>query len=184
MKIINILLFIILLPAITSAQTYQIDWYVIGSGGGTSQSSSYQLSGTIGQPIVGTSSSANYTINAGFWVGGAPAGGGCSYIVGDANNNGAFNGIDVSYSVGYFKGGPPPPFSCECTPGNTWFVAGDVNGNCTFNGIDVSYMVGYFKGGPGPIPCPQCPPTFLSVPAVKPISNPVPKGIEKPKQLN
>ena len=82
----------------------------------------------------------------------------CQYILGDANGNGTFNGIDVTYSVGYFKGGPVPPYSCNCS-GSTWFVAGDVNGNCAFNGIDVSYMVSYFKGGSAPIPCPQCPPT-------------------------
>jgi hypothetical protein len=84
--------------------------------------------------------------------------GGCQYIIGDANNNGVFNGIDVSYSVGYFKGGPPPPYSCECNA-STWYVAGDVNGNCVFNGIDVSYMVSYFKGGAAPAPCPSCPPS-------------------------
>ena len=161
MKMILTVIMILTLPVIVLAQ-YQIDWYVIGAGGGTSTSSNYQLTGTIGQPIVGTSSSTNYILDAGFWVGGAIAGG-CSYIVGDVNNNGAFNGIDVSYSVTYFKGGPPPPYSCECTPGNTWFVAGDVNGNCSFNGIDVSYMVGYFKGGLSPIPCSQCPPARFAV---------------------
>jgi hypothetical protein len=83
---------------------------------------------------------------------------GCFYTVGDVNYNGAFNGIDVSYSVSYFKGANPPPFVCECTAGNSWYVGGDVNGNCQFNGIDVSYMVSYFKGGPAPVPCPSCPP--------------------------
>ncbi len=82
----------------------------------------------------------------------------CQYLVGDANGNGSFNGLDVVYSVTYFKGGPQPPYSCECTPGNTWFVAGDVNASCNFNGLDVSYMVSYFKGGPGPHPCADCPP--------------------------
>jgi hypothetical protein len=82
----------------------------------------------------------------------------CDYAVGDVNNNGTFNGIDVTYGVGYFKGGNPPPYSCECTPGNTWFVAGDVNGNCSFNGIDITYMVSYFKGGAAPVPCPSCAP--------------------------
>ncbi len=83
----------------------------------------------------------------------------CSgYVVGDANGNGALNGLDVTFSVAYFKGGPPPPYSCECTPGNTWFVAGDVNASCSFNGLDVTYMVAYFKGGPALIPCPDCPP--------------------------
>jgi hypothetical protein len=91
---------------------------------------------------------------------------GCQYTPGDANDNGAFNGIDVSYSVGYFKGGPPPPYSCLCN-GSTWYVAGDVNGNCAFNGIDVSYMVSYFKGGAAPIPCPECQPGILVIPRIQ-----------------
>jgi hypothetical protein len=82
----------------------------------------------------------------------------CSYTVGDANGNGAFNGLDVTYSVAYFKGGPQPPYECECTPGNAWYVSGDVNASCNFNGLDVTYMVAYFKGGPPPNPCPNCPP--------------------------
>ncbi len=83
---------------------------------------------------------------------------GCEYVVGDANGNGSFNGLDVTYSVAYFKGGPPPPYECECTPGNTWYVSGDVNQSCSFNGLDVTYMVAYFKGGPAPHPCSDCPP--------------------------
>jgi len=86
---------------------------------------------------------------------------GCNYVTGDANNNSVFNGIDVTYSVTYFKGGANPPYSCDCN-GSAWYVAGDVNGNCAFNGIDVTYMVSYFKGGPAPIPCPACPPAILS----------------------
>ncbi len=85
-------------------------------------------------------------------------GGTCQYVVGDANGSNTFNGLDVTYSVNYFKGGAPPPYSCECTPGNTWFVTGDVNGSCSFNGLDVTYMVNYFKGGPAIQPCPNCPP--------------------------
>jgi hypothetical protein len=86
------------------------------------------------------------------------AAGTCQYAVGDANGNGSFNGLDVTYSVAYFKGGAPPPYECECTPDNTWYVAGDVNQSCSFNGLDVTYMVAYFKGGPSPNPCPDCPP--------------------------
>ncbi len=84
--------------------------------------------------------------------------GGCDYITGDANNSQVFNGLDVTYSVTYFKGGPPPPFSCECTVGHIWYVAGDVNGSCSFNGLDVTTMVGYFKGFFTVSPCPDCPP--------------------------
>lgn len=83
----------------------------------------------------------------------------CAYYVpGDVNYNGSFNGLDVVYGITFFKGGPEPIFSCECTPGNTWYVSGDVNASCNFNGLDVTYMVAYFKGGPDPQPCADCPP--------------------------
>jgi hypothetical protein len=95
---------------------------------------------------------------------------GCDYVVGDANNSATFNGLDVTYGVAYFKGGPPPPYSCECTPGNTWYVSGDVNNSCSYNGLDITYSVSYFKGGPGPIPCADCPPTGILGEETKPVS--------------
>jgi hypothetical protein len=88
----------------------------------------------------------------------ARSGGGCDYVLGDANNSGIFNGLDVTYSVGYFKGGPPPPYSCDCPPHGIFYVGGDVNGSCSFNGLDVTFMVAYFKGGPMVSACPDCPP--------------------------
>lgn len=109
---------------------------------------------------------------------------GCPYVVGDVNNNNSFNGLDVTYGVAYFKGGPPPPYSCECTPGYTWYVSGDVNASCSYNGLDITYAVAYFKGGPAPQPCPDCPPArFLAppipgerpIPAVQPILVPTQK---------
>jgi plastocyanin len=87
-----------------------------------------------------------------------PNAGGCDYVVGDVNNSGGYNGLDVTYGVNYFKGGPPPPYECECTTGNSWFVAGDVNASCSYNGLDVTYGVSYLKGGPAPQPCADCPP--------------------------
>ncbi|HBC46732.1 MAG TPA: hypothetical protein DCZ43_06770 [candidate division Zixibacteria bacterium] len=88
--------------------------------------------------------------------------GGCTYVIGDANGSATFTGLDVTYSVRYFKGGSHPLYSCECPVGggNTWYVSGDVNGSCTFSGLDVTYMVRYFKGGAAPICCSGCPPTM------------------------
>ena len=83
---------------------------------------------------------------------------GCSYEVGDVNNSGTYDGLDIIYGVAFFKGGSPPPYECECTPGNTWYVAGDVNNSCTYNGLDITYGVAYFKGGPLSMPCEDCPP--------------------------
>ena len=113
---------------------------------------------------------------------------GCNYVTGDVNNSGGFSGLDVTYSVRYFKGGPDPLYACECPTGsgNTWYVVGDVNGSCSFSGLDVTYMVRYFKGGPAPMPCPSCPPSLLAPPGplVKPFEFPViknPTGHENEK---
>ncbi|HBZ00660.1 MAG TPA: hypothetical protein DEO84_04975 [candidate division Zixibacteria bacterium] len=86
--------------------------------------------------------------------------GGCHYIPGDVNGPNSFTGLDITYMVRFFKGGPHPPYSCECPAGsgNTWYVSGDINGSCSFTGLDITYGVRYFKGGPSPIPCPSCPP--------------------------
>jgi len=91
----------------------------------------------------------------------AGGGSGCEYIVGDVNGSDSYNGLDITYGVAYFKGGPDPfcPFgSCPIPPCNTFFYCGDVNGSCSYNGLDITYGVAYFKGGPGPVPCPSCPP--------------------------
>jgi hypothetical protein len=84
----------------------------------------------------------------------------CRYVVGDVNDDGRFDGMDIVFAVKCFSDGILPPYSCECPPGsgNIWYVAGDVNASCSFNGLDVTYMVAYFKGGPLPRPCPECPP--------------------------
>jgi hypothetical protein len=49
------------------AQTYSIDWFTIGGGGGTSTGGVYSVSGTIGQPDAGTLSGGNYSLIGGFW---------------------------------------------------------------------------------------------------------------------
>lgn len=84
----------------------------------------------------------------------------CHYTPGDVNDSGNFDGLDVVYSVSFFKGGQAPPYQCECTYNDTWFVSGDVNQSCNFNGLDVTYMVYYLKGGPSLQFCPDCPPTW------------------------
>ena len=51
------------------AQSYQIDWYKIAGGGGTSTGGVYSVSGTIGQPDVGgPMSGGNFSLTGGFWA--------------------------------------------------------------------------------------------------------------------
>jgi hypothetical protein len=82
----------------------------------------------------------------------------CNYIIGDVNGSGQFNGLDVTYSVNFFKYGyPVPPYSCDCPRHGTWFVTGDVNGSCAFNGVDVTFMINYLHRGEVISSCPDCP---------------------------
>ncbi|MFQ5400528.1 MAG: hypothetical protein ACE5E7_13140 [Anaerolineae bacterium] len=50
-----------------SSTNFKLDWNIAAAGGSTITSSSFQLSSTIGQPIAGTSSSANFDQHIGFW---------------------------------------------------------------------------------------------------------------------
>jgi hypothetical protein len=81
-----------------------------------------------------------------------------SGIAGDANGDGTFNGLDVVYSVNYFKGMGPSPAPTFCRPPiGTIFKEADSNGNCAFNGIDITFSVNYLKGSPiSPAICTDC----------------------------
>jgi hypothetical protein len=161
MRLLAIMVSLVLPVSTALGQNYQVDWHVVSSGGGSSRSVNYSVDGTAGQPAVGTSSSANFEVQSGFWV--WALGAGCDYAAGDINGNGQSNGIDVVYGVAYFKGiGATPIDSCDCRPGVPEFplyAAGDVNGNCAFNGIDITYFVTYLKGlQQALLYCPGCPP--------------------------
>jgi hypothetical protein len=62
------LLFGLLVPALSQAQSYSIDWYKIAGGGGTSTNGQYAVTGTIGQPDAGGAmTGGNYSLTGGFW---------------------------------------------------------------------------------------------------------------------
>ena len=57
-----------LVPGISFAQSYSIDWYKIAGGGGTSTGGVYAVSGTIGQPDASSAmTGGNYSVTGGFW---------------------------------------------------------------------------------------------------------------------
>ncbi|UCE66259.1 MAG: hypothetical protein JSU85_15675 [Candidatus Zixiibacteriota bacterium] len=133
------------------------DYWLELEVGGEISSTNYAANGTIGQTIIGQSSSQSYIVESGFWVGAGriPL---CFYTVGDVNGSDNYNGLDITYGVVFFKGGAAPLYECECTPGNIWYVSGDVNGSCNYNGLDITYGVNYLKGGAAPFHCMDCPP--------------------------
>jgi hypothetical protein len=56
------------LTAQASAQSFNIDWFTIDGGGGTSVGDSYSLSGSIGQSDAGTMSGGGFSLEGGFWA--------------------------------------------------------------------------------------------------------------------
>jgi hypothetical protein len=67
-----ILLFGLLIPALSQAQSYSINWYKVAGGGGasagTNGSSVYSVSGTIGQQDASTAmTGGSYSLTGGFW---------------------------------------------------------------------------------------------------------------------
>jgi hypothetical protein len=60
--------------AALAAGSYNLSWWTVDSGGGSSSGSGYILSGTLGQPDAGTiASGGGYTLAGGFWHGGVAA---------------------------------------------------------------------------------------------------------------
>ena len=60
---------VLLQPAGALAQSYNMDWYKVSGGGGTSSGGQYSLSGTIGQPDAGGAmTGGSYSLTGGFWA--------------------------------------------------------------------------------------------------------------------
>jgi hypothetical protein len=49
------------------AQNFTVDWFTVDGGGGRSSGGGFTLSGTIGQPEVGTMSNGRFSLTGGFW---------------------------------------------------------------------------------------------------------------------
>jgi hypothetical protein len=120
-----------------SPDSFQLDRFSINAAGAIDDSSaSYKLGLSVGQPVVGTASSASYQTGTGFWYG--------PYLFkpGDANEDGVINAADVVYLINYLFIHGPAPVPLQ---------AGDVNCDGTTNAADVVYLINYlFIKGPPP----------------------------------
>jgi len=96
-----------------AGNTYNISWYTIDGGGGTSTGGNFSLSGTIGQPDAGTMAGGNFELRGGFWAGGGPA----LLCLGDIVNSATFapppdgivDGADLAILLGEWGANPGSP---------------------------------------------------------------------------
>ncbi len=131
-----------------SSADFDLTWNRIASGGGTSVGTEFVLHCTIGQPEAGTTAGVEFTLNAGFYVGGRGTcvdnsdcsdanictfdectGGACSNLsntYGDVDFNNTVNLFDLFCVLDGFGG----------------VFGGDTDGNCTFGRLDIEPCAG------------------------------------------
>jgi hypothetical protein len=56
------------ISSFSQIQNYDLTWWTIDNGGGTSTGGNYILSGTLGQPDAGVLSGGTYSLIGGFWA--------------------------------------------------------------------------------------------------------------------
>lgn len=74
--VLVLLLVLLGLSGLAQAQSgsYDLSWWTVDGGGGTSSGNGYSLNGTLGQPDAGAvASGGGYTLAGGFWHGGVAA---------------------------------------------------------------------------------------------------------------
>ena len=52
----------------SSGGDYELFWWTVDGGGGTSSGGDYEVSGSIGQPDAGEMSGGDYALTGGFWA--------------------------------------------------------------------------------------------------------------------
>ncbi len=71
LSIILIVLIVSLSGIALAAGSYDLSWWTVDGGGGTSTGGGFTLSGTLGQPDAGTAATGGeYSLAGGFWHGG------------------------------------------------------------------------------------------------------------------
>lgn len=119
----------------------QINWQVMGGGGGLTSAGGYQINGTLGQPIAGWTATTDHSVHQGYWQN-FMAAGDCCQMPGNFNGDTEINVGDCMYLIYYlFRYGPPPPCLNEA----------DINVDCEINLADIVWLINYiFKNGPDP----------------------------------
>ncbi len=78
---------------------FDLNWYTVDGGGGTSTGERFAVAGTIGQPDAGVMAGGDFSLSGGFRAAPAASGGGCvrdpAWICdGDTDGDGQVNPVD------------------------------------------------------------------------------------------
>ncbi len=115
-----------------SAAVFEISWFTVDGGGGTSTGGGFVLSGTAGQPDAGDLAGGGFTLRGGFWQPG------CGACPTDVSGDGITSAADLAVLLGSW--GPcAPGAACECL---------DDNGDGLISAADLAVLLGSWG------PCP------------------------------
>lgn len=131
----------VLLSSSAAMAQYEINWYTIDCGGGSSSTGgNYSLGGTIGQHDAGQPmTGGQYSLTGGFWPGLMSTPG----MVGDLNCDGLVNNFDINAFVIALS---DPALYQELYPGCDRMNA-DINGDGLVNNFDLDPFVELLAGG-------------------------------------
>lgn len=54
--------------AAVNTSSFLVDWWVFSGGGAPSSAGDYAMNGSLGQSVIGSSSSTNFSIDHGYWL--------------------------------------------------------------------------------------------------------------------
>ncbi len=98
---------------VTASGVFNLSWFTVDGGGGTSSGGDFVLRGTIGQPDAGEMSGGDFVLRGGFSqpaAGGAAPCGDCPTDVDGGGDTGAFDLANLLGAWGSCNPGDP----CEC----------------------------------------------------------------------
>jgi hypothetical protein len=65
--IFSVVFTLLMLPRGTLHAQYEIEAWILGSGGGASSNDSFRVISTVGQPLIGIKQSDDFLVQSGFW---------------------------------------------------------------------------------------------------------------------
>jgi uncharacterized repeat protein (TIGR01451 family) len=136
---------LVLLPAAATAQPYDVSWWTVDGGGGSSAGGPYVLTGTAGQPDAGGPfAGASYGLYSGFWSLAAGGAIGPQADLGVTKTNGqttSVPGQSVTYTIVATNSGPSAVTSATVsdTPpaalqGVAWTCVASAGSSCPASG--------------------------------------------------